>query len=240
MTLLSIVIPAHNEEHRLAATLDSIREFLENQEYEAEVLVVENGSTDRTAELALDAASQWASLRVIRETRAGKGLAVRSGMLAAAGTYRFICDADLSMPIEQVNRFLPPACSEYDIAIGSREVPGSVRYHEPELRHLVGRVYNLFVRMIAIPGLQDTQCGFKSFHHSVVPSLFSVQRLEGWAFDVELLYIAQKRSMRILEIPIDWYYKPGSRLHFLRDSIRMFSDLFKIRRSWRKGLYGPG
>jgi dolichyl-phosphate beta-glucosyltransferase len=237
MTILSIIIPAHNEEDRLAESLQRILAFLEDQPYEAEILVVENGSQDRTAEIALTIAEQHEQVHVIRESRAGKGLAVRTGMLAASGTYRFICDADLSMPIEQVNRFLPPACPEYAIAIGSREIAGSQRYNEPAIRHLIGRIYNLLVRIIAVPHIQDTQCGFKSFHRSVVETLFPLQRLEGWAFDVELLYIAQKRGMRILEIPIDWYYMPGSRIHILRDSIRMFSDLFTIRRNWRKGLY---
>ncbi len=237
MTTLSIIIPAHNEEDRLADSLHRILAFLEDQPYEAEILVVENGSQDRTAEIALSIAEKHEHLYVIRESRAGKGLAVRTGMLAASGTYRFICDADLSMPIEQVNRFIPPACPEYEIAIGSREIEGSKRYNEPPIRHLIGRIYNLLVRIIAVHHIQDTQCGFKSFHHSVVEALFPLQRLDGWAFDVELLYIAQKRGLRILEIPIDWYYMPGSRIHILRDSIRMFSDLFTIRRNWRKGLY---
>jgi len=237
MTRLSIIIPAHNEEERLPESLDRILAFLNTQTYESEVIVVENGSRDRTADIALAHAEHNPNLQVIIEKEAGKGLAVRSGMLAASGTYRFICDADLSMPIEQVNRFLPPACPEYDIAIASREIQGSKRYNEPEIRHLIGRVYNLLVRVIAVPGLQDTQCGFKSFHHSVVESLFPLQRLDGWAFDVELLYIAQKMGLNIIEIPIDWYYMPGSRINIFKDSIKMFSDLFAIRRGWRKGLY---
>jgi len=237
MALLSIIIPAHNEEERLARSLDKILDFLSQQEYDSEIIIVENGSTDRTQEIAQEYVSRFSNVQLIIKTQAGKGLAVRSGILAAEGTYRFICDADLSMPIEQVSRFLPPACEEYDIAIGSREVPGSMRYNEPETRHLIGRIYNLLVRLIALPDLQDTQCGFKCFHHTVVERLFSVQQLDGWAFDVELLFIAQKIGLHIIEIPIDWYYMPGSRIRILRDSVKMFSDLFTIRRNWRKGMY---
>ncbi|MBN1264858.1 MAG: glycosyltransferase family 2 protein [Anaerolineales bacterium] len=239
MAFLSIIIPAYNEEQRLADSLDKILAFLSRQKFTAEIIVVENGSCDRTAEIAQLYETRFPEVHLIQETRAGKGLAVRRGILAASGTYRFICDADLSMPIEQVTRFLPPVCKNYDIAIGSREVPGAMRYNEPESRHLIGRIYSLLVRLIALPGLQDTQCGFKCFHQTIVEPLFSVQQLDGWAFDVELLYIAQKRGMNIIEIPIDWYYRPGSRIRILRDSVNMFSDLFAIRRNWRQGKYEP-
>jgi dolichyl-phosphate beta-glucosyltransferase len=235
--LLSIIIPAHNEEHRITASLKKILDFLQTQPYEAETLVVENGSQDRTAEIVEEQARRHSNLHLLRETRAGKGLAVRRGMLEANGEYRFICDADLSMPIEEVNRFIPPQLTDFDIAIASREVPGAVRYGEPAYRHLVGRGFNLLVRTLTVPGIQDTQCGFKCFRAAIINDLFKAQVLDGWTFDVEVLFIAVKRGYRIVEIPIPWYYNPGSRVRLFRDTINMFTDLFRIRLNWQRGLY---
>ena len=235
--LLSIVIPAFNEEHRLPDTLTQVMEFLGGQEYSSEALVVENGSSDRTYEVALAAAQQYGQLRVLREAAAGKGRAVRRGMLEAKGSYRFICDADLSMPIEEVKRFLPPIAEDYDIAIASREVEGAVRYGEPAYRHWIGRVFNLLVRLIAVPEFQDTQCGFKCFKAEVAEELFPLQLLEGWTFDVELLFIALRKGLEVIEVPIPWYYNSGSRVRLMRDSIRMFSDIIRIRTNWSAGSY---
>ena len=159
---LSIVIPAHNEESRLPLALGQVFGFLEKQAYSAEVLVVENGSTDRTLEVAREFSQSHPGLRLLHEDTPGKGRAVQRGMLEALGDYRFFADTDFSMPVEQINRFLPPACI-CDIAIASREAVGAVRYGEPEFRHLTGRVYNFFIRWLVLPGLQDTQCGFKCF-----------------------------------------------------------------------------
>lgn len=234
---LSLIIPAHNEERRLPKTLSTVQQFLASQAYPSEVLVVENGSQDRTAQVVQAFAQEHPSFRLLREARRGKGLAVRRGMLEASGEYRFICDADLSMPIEQVNRFLPPARTEFDIAIASREVPGAVRYGEPTYRHWIGRVFNTLVRLLALPDFHDTQCGFKCFTASAAEALFPLQRLEGWSFDVEVLFLAVKRGCRVVEVPIPWYYNPGSRVSLLRDSWLMFTDLLRIRRNWRRGVY---
>ncbi len=236
---LSIIIPAHNEEHRIPTSLEKVLSFLDSQKYDAEVLVVENGSQDRTAEIVEVFVRRRPNVFLLRESRAGKGLAVRRGMLEARGEYRFICDADLSMPIEEVNRFLPPQLDGYDIAIASREVPGAVRYGEPMYRHFIGRGFNFLVRFLTVPDIQDTQCGFKCFRAGVAEDLFKAQRLDGWTFDVEVLYIAQKRGYKIVEVPIPWYFNPGSRVRLLRDTVAMFSDLFRIRRNWRKGMYDP-
>lgn len=234
---LSIIIPAHNEEQRLPISLPKVIAFLQQRPYEAELLVVENGSTDKTWAIAQKFAEQYPSLRVLREPNSGKGLAVRRGMLAAAGSFRFICDADLSMPIEQVSRFLPPQAPSYDIAIASREIPGARRIGEPLYRHWIGRAFNRLVRLITLPGIHDTQCGFKCFTSAAAEALFSIQTINGWTFDVEVLFIAARRGHRIIEIPIDWYYDPGSRVRMVRDSLRMLSDLFLIRRNARRGLY---
>jgi glycosyltransferase involved in cell wall biosynthesis len=235
--LLSIIIPAHNEEERLPDSLKKIMAFLQEQPYEAEVLVVNNGSHDRTAEVVKEFQLLHPNLTLVDEDRAGKGLAVRLGMNRAQGEYRFICDADLSMPIQEVNKFIPPTLEDFDIAIGSREVTGSVRYNEPQYRHWIGRIFNFFVRALAVPGFMDTQCGFKCFHHSVSEDLFQVQILDGWTFDVEVLFIALRRGYRIVEVPIQWYYFPASRIHVLKDSFNMFIDLFRIRLNWMKGHY---
>lgn len=235
--LLSIIIPAHNEQDRLPASLARIFTFLERQSYLSEVVVVENGSQDQTAQVVEAMTASHANLHLLREPLRGKGLAVRRGMLQARGEYRFICDADLSMPIEEVNRFLPPALEHVDIAIASREAPGAVRYGEPFHRHWFGRVFNLLVRTLAVPGFHDTQCGFKCLKAEVADDLFRVQRLDGWTFDVELLFVALKRGYRVVEVPIPWYYNPGSRVSLIRDSLAMLNDLFVIRRNWRAGLY---
>ncbi len=234
--LLSIVIPAHNEESRLPGTLEEVFAFLDAQTYPAEVLVVENGSEDRTFEVAQSFVPGHPSLRVLREEMRGKGLAVRRGMLEARGQYRFLCDADLSMPIAEVNRFLPPQLEDFDIAIGSREAPGSV-VTQPASRRRIGRVFNAIVRILALPGLRDTQCGFKCFSATVADDVFRRQRLDGMAFDVEVLRIARDRGYRILEVPITWNFDPDSRVRLFRDSFRMVAELLTIRRNARRGLY---
>jgi dolichyl-phosphate beta-glucosyltransferase len=161
-TFLSIIIPARNEEARLSRALGQVFAFLDRQEYPTEVVVVENGSQDRTLEVAQKFTHHFPNLRVFHEDQAGKGLAIRRGILEARGAYRFIADADFSMPAKEINRFLPPACTS-DIVIASREAPGAVRYDEPGYRHLTGRIFNLMIRMLVLPGLADTQCGFKCF-----------------------------------------------------------------------------
>ena len=237
LPLLSIIIPAHNEENRLPRSLEQIFSFLERQSYEAEVMVIENGSTDHTLELAQAFAASHKSLRVVHEPGRGKGLAVRRGMLEARGQYRFMCDADLSMPIEEVNKFLPPALPPFEVAIGSREVKGAVRYHEPFYRHFGGRLINLLIRLLILPKLQDTQCGFKCFRADVAMNLFQRQRLDGWSFDIEVLYLAECEGYHIVEVPVDWYYRSESKVSALRDAIRMISDIFLIRANMRHGLY---
>lgn len=236
---LSIVIPAHNEESRLPASLELVFEFLRKQPFTSEVLVVENGSSDRTYEIAQKYAKKYDDLRVIQNEIRGKGRAVQRGMKEAKGEYIFMCDADLSMPIEEVSKFIPPQLTDVDIAIGSREAPGSVRYNEPTYRHFTGRVFNTLIRWLVLPGLQDTQCGFKCIRADVARHILPYQTLMGWAFDVELLYIARHLGYNVVEIPIDWYFNADSKISVVRDSLRMFLDLLLIRRNARHGLYDP-
>jgi glycosyltransferase involved in cell wall biosynthesis len=235
--LLSIIVPAHNEENRLPQSVEAILEFVHAQPYESEIIIVENGSSDHTAQISQDYAARYPEIQALQEPVAGKGLAVRRGMLAAKGDFRFICDADLSMPIEEVNLFLPPQAPPFDIAIASREIPGAVRYDEPYYRHLIGRAFNLLVRIVTLPGLQDTQCGFKCFRAEAAEELFPLQTIAGWTFDVEILFIARTRGMQVIEIPINWYFNSGSRVRILRDSATMFADLFRIRLNNLKGVY---
>ena len=236
---LSIVIPAHNEESRLPGTLEQVFRFLEKQSFSSEVIVVENGSSDRTYEIAQEIAKQYPTLRVIQNDWRGKGLAVQRGVKEAKGEYVFLCDADLSMPIEEVSKFIPPQLQKVDIAIASREAPGAVRIHEPYYRHFTGRVFNTLIRLLVLPNLQDTQCGFKCVRADVARDIFRYQTLTGWAFDVELLYIARHHKYQVVEIPIHWYFNADSKISIFRDSLRMFLDLLLIRRNARRGLYDP-
>lgn len=194
---LSIIIPAYNEETRLPQTLAQALDFIQSQPYTSEVLVVENGSRDRTLQIAQEFAVAHERFLAIHEPERGKGRAVKRGMLLARGKFRFMCDADLSMPVGEITRFLPPQLDDYDIAIASREAPGAVRYNEPAYRHLGGRLINWMIRLLALPDLQDTQCGFKCLRDTVAEDLFASLSLTGWSFDVEMLYLARLRVIAL-------------------------------------------
>jgi len=176
-------------------------------------------------------------LKIIKEEGRGKGLAVRRGMLDSTGDYRFYCDVDFSMPVTEINHFIPPALQDMDIAIASREARGAVRYNEPAYRHLMGRVFNTMVRWMALPGLQDTQCGFKCFRAAVAEEIFSRQTMDGWSFDVEVLFIARRWGYRIIEVPIPWYYDSKSKVRAVADSVNMALSLIDMRRRARQGFY---
>ena len=235
---LSVVIPAYNEEARIAQTLETLAGYLQGRSYSWEVIVVDDGSQDGTARLAQAAADRDPRIRLVSLSHRGKGWAVKAGMLNAQGQHRFLADADLSMPIEHLERFLPPALPDVDIAIGSREAPGSRRFHEPLRRHLMGRVFNRMVRLLAVRGFSDTQCGFKRFEAQAAETLFAMQRAHGFGFDVEVLFLAQRMGMRIKDVPIDWYYEEGSKVKPLRDSFLMLKDIFAVRWSHARGKYG--
>ena len=226
---LSIIIPAFNEEARIRSTLDQVITFLASRPYSWEVVVADDGSTDATARLVSELAEGRPEVKILRLPHRGKGWAVKHGMLAATGAYRFLCDADLSMPIEQVERFLPPQCAEAAIVIGSREAPNSRRIGEPAPRHYMGRFYNWLVRWLAVPGIRDTQCGFKCFPGEQASVLFKRQRTNGFAFDVEILFLARQSGLTVTEIGIDWYFREHSKVRPLLDSMVMTWDLVKIR-----------
>ena len=234
---LSIVFPAYNEALRLPDTLEKTLAFVNSQPYPIEIVIAENGSDDDTLVVAQRFAAQTDIVNVLHLNQAGKGRAVQAGMLAARGAYRFVCDVDLSMPITEIPRFLPPQMDSADIVIASREAPGSVRYNEPYYRHFIGRIFNNLVRLLVLPQLQDTQCGFKCFNAKAVETLFPLVTIPGWTFDVEVLAIAYQRGYRVQELPIPWYYHPHSKVKVVRDSIRMALDLIEIRRKLRNGTY---
>ncbi len=234
---LSIILPALNEEQRLPRCLEQIDQFLQTQPYDAEVIVAENASTDRTAEITRAFMATHAYVKLITLPERGKGRAVKAGMLAATGEYRFICDVDLSMPVDEINKFLSPAADGCEINIATREGEGARRVDEPEYRHLMGRINNLIIKVMALPDFEDTQCGFKMFKGEVAQDLFSVQQMNGIGFDVELLFIAKRRGYSIREVPITWYFDADSRMRLVEDSLNILREIWDIRRNWRKGLY---
>ncbi|MHB1415131.1 MAG: dolichyl-phosphate beta-glucosyltransferase [Chloroflexota bacterium] len=245
---LSLIVPAYNEESRLPDSLAKIVSYLRKQDYEWEVVVANDGSEDGTAAVAERFAALDGRVRLLNLKHLGKAAAVRGGILKARGELVFICDADLSMPIEEVAKFLPAFAQGYDIAIGSREAVGAKRYGEPFYRHLMGRVFNRLVRLLTVGGFQDTQCGFKCLRAVVARDLFNRMRLYSddgrpikgpmvTGFDVELLFLALRSGYRVAEIPIDWYYAKGSKVNPVQDTFRMFGDVVKVRINDLRGQY---
>lgn len=236
---LSIIVPAYNEEQRLPKSLPQIIEFVKGQDYPIEIIVVDDGSIDRTAEIVEEFQQEAPFITLLQVEHGGKGHAVKAGMLQANGEFLFLCDSDLSMPIAEVTKFLPPALDGYDVAIASREVEGAHRYNEPAYRHLMGRVFNLIVRVLAVHGIQDTQAGFKCFRRDAARQLFPVQSIDGWGFDVEILFVAQSRGMRIVEVPINWYYANRSQVRPIQDTYHMLREVLKVRFNAWQGRYHP-
>ncbi len=238
--MLSIVIPAFNEEERLPETLGRVAEFAAGQGYGVEIIVVDTASTDRTAEIVEDFAKRYPFVRALREERRGKGAAVRKGMLAGRGDYLLICDADLAVPIEEANDLLSFLRDGYDIAIGSREVKGARRCNEPSYRHMMGRVFNLVVQLLLLPGIRDSQCGFKCFRRRVAEDLFRAGTIDGWGFDAEILYISRLRGYRLTEVPVTWHYGEKSKVNPFRDPWHMLQEVLRVRANGHSGTYAPG
>jgi dolichyl-phosphate beta-glucosyltransferase len=235
---LSIVIPAFNEERRLTSTLQAICDYLRRQPWDWEVRVVDDGSTDDTVRIVEAFASRERRVIVQREPHRGKGGAVKAGLMTARSEYRFICDADLSMPIHEISRFLPPFGGGYDVAIGSREGQAARRVGEPTHRHVMGRLFNFVVQRLVLPGIDDSQCGFKMFTGGAVASIFPLVTVTGWAFDVEALAIARAQGLRIVEVPIEWHYREESQVRMMRDGIEMLRELLRIRARVRRFTLG--
>ena len=235
---LSVIIPSFNEEQRLPETLTRIAAFIEAQEYSIELIVVDNASTDRTGKIIKDFSVRYRFIKYCYQATPGKGAAVKMGVLAGQGDYLLVCDADLSVPLEEIRNFLPPERDDFDVAIGSREMKGARRLGEPFYRHLMGRVFNLLVQVLIFPGINDTQCGFKCFRRATARDLFMASKIHGWCFDVEILYIARLKGARIVEVPVTWYYGEKSKVNPVRDTVRMFKELLEIRKNINAGIYG--
>ncbi len=234
---ISIIIPAYNEAQRLPAAIDTLIGYLDAHSEPTEVLIVENGSSDDTPRLAEEAARRDPRFRALHTTARGKGLAVRTGMLASRGQVSVFCDVDFSMPVEEVADLQKAIADGADVAIASREVPGARRIGEPARRHLMGRIFNWLVRALAVSGIEDTQCGFKAFRQEVARDVFTRSVVDGWAFDVEVLYLARRRGYRIREVPITWRYDPSSRVQPFRDTMAMLHELILIRWNALSGRY---
>lgn len=235
---LSIVVPAFNEESRIGGSIERLREFLEAFDRSWEILVVDDGSSDRTAEIVEEHAESDSRIRLLRAPHGGKGAAVKRGMMEAKGDWRFLSDADLSMPPENLERFFSGEDGEpeFDISIGSREAIGARRIDEPWVRHFLGRIYNWTVKVVALRGIEDTQCGFKLFSAEAAEAVFPVQRLNGWSFDVENLFIARKAGFTIGEVPIDWQYYEGSKVT-CAGSAAAYLEIYRVRLNHLLGRY---
>lgn len=234
---LSIIVPAFNEARRITRTLDAIRSVVPPLVSRWEVRVVDDGSTDGTATHVAHAAAGDPRIVLQREPHRGKGAAVRAGMLAARSALRFMCDADLSMPLSELPRFLAEVPGRADIAIGSREGAGATRINEPAYRHYTGRLFNAIVQRGAVRGIEDTQCGFKLFSGDAADRVFSRSTIDGWAFDVEALTIARQLGLRIVPLPIEWHYGEFSHVSMVSDSFRMIRDVWRIRLNAARGRY---
>jgi dolichyl-phosphate beta-glucosyltransferase len=228
--MLSVVIPAFNEERRIGESLKKIMAFLGAQPYRSEIIVADDGSRDGTVALCENTLKNF-SHKIIRNTENhGKGFVVRQGMMLGDGEYLLFTDADLSTPIEEVTGFIAALQQGYDVVIGSRDLETSkVEIHQNLLREGMGKAFNLFARAMSFKGIADSQCGFKCFKREVARDLFGRQKLDGFSFDAEILYLAQKRKYRILEAPVVWRNSFQSRVKLLRDPLNMLIDLMRIR-----------
>jgi len=228
---VSVIIPAFNEERRLPATLGKIHRYFENKDYSYEVLVVDDGSTDNTAERIEDYIKMHNSTRLIRNgINKGKGYSVKNGFLQANGDYLLFSDADLSTPIEEIDKFSGYLREGYDVAIGSRGLKESdIQVHQPWFREMMGKAFNILVRLLSLRGFKDTQCGFKCFTRKAALEICKRQRMERFSFDVEMLYIAKKLGYKVKEVPVRWVNEPETKVKAVRDSVNMFFDLLRIR-----------
>ena len=235
---LSIIIPAYNEEQRLPGTLEKIAHFLENEPISAEVLVVNDGSSDKTVAAAESFRGKIPQLRVLSNAaNRGKGYSVRHGSLEARGRIALFTDADLSSPIEE-SRKLIAALKTYDVAIGSRAMDRSlIEVHESLFREFAGIIFNRIVRFILRLPFVDTQCGFKAFRRERCRILFEQQTIEGFGFDPELLYLARHHGLTTVEVPVRWAHSPATKVSMTRDSLQMFLDVFAIRWNSLRGRY---
>jgi dolichyl-phosphate beta-glucosyltransferase len=239
MIKLSVIIPAYDEAGRIGPTLSRIHEYLAGTGLDHEIIVVDDGSQDQTREVVRRAASDIPTLRIIENgVNRGKGYSVKRGFLESSGELALFSDADLSTPIEELGRFLPEMEKGADAVIGSRALRDSdIIKRQPLHRMLMGKTFNKIVRILAVRGIVDTQCGFKLFRRAAFRPIFKAQRVERFAFDVELLFLADKKGLNVKELPVRWINSPLSKVHILRDSSRMLMDVIGIRLRYLAGGY---
>lgn len=235
---LSVVVPAYNEERRIGKTLAAMRQFLDNQSYTYEVIVVNDGSKDTTEAVVNIIAEGWPQLKFISNPiNRGKGAVVRQGVLAARGRYILFSDADNATPIDQINKLLFYA-DKYPVVVGSRYCAGA-KVHIPQSRHriILSRASNLLIRILAVPGIYDTQCGFKLFERNAGQNIFANVRLDRFGFDFEALVIARHLGYRFKEVGIDWYNDMESKVRTGREALRTLRDLFRVKLNLINGRY---
>lgn len=238
-TQLSVVVPAYNEELRLETPLRDICSYCSNMYDGFEVIVVDDGSQDRTSELVRDLSASFPEIKLIRLAKnRGKGYAVRTGVVNANGDYILFTDADGATPIAEIARLEAALGQGASLAIGSRVLNSSETHVDARFyRRLMGRTYHMLVSALTVRGIQDTQCGFKLLHAKVAHDLFSRMRMDGFSFDVEVLLMAQRQGYTIAEVPVNWMHQPGSRVNLLLDSLAMARDLFVIKTLCLHGAY---
>ena len=237
----SIVVPAHNEADRILPHLRSIATFLRDRGQPFEILVVDDGSTDDTVTAVETLASSTPEIQLLRAPlRQGKGAAVRRGMQAAIGRLQLFTDADGATPIQELTRLEQAVVDGADVAIGSRSLASRLPNYAVQTRWyrtILSYLFNTLIQERGLRGIADTQCGFKLFRQTVAADLFGVSAIDGYGFDVELLYVAQQRGYRIAEIPVNWSHQPGSKFRVIRDGLAMLRELAVIRQNWTKGYY---
>ncbi len=235
----SIIVPAYNESERVRATLDRILAHAAEQCWRAEVLVVNDGSRDDTAEIIRQYAAHHPAVRLLENPgNKGKGYSVRHGMTAAKGRLLLFTDADLSAPIEEAGKLFAAIRNGADVAIGSRWLRSELQTEkQPLYRQLFGRIFNLLLRMMLGLRFHDTQCGFKAFTRDAAQAIFPRQRIERWGFDPEVLFLAGRMGLKVAEVPVEWAHDPRSKIHPVRDGLRMFGEIVKIRWNWLAGRY---
>jgi len=228
---LSVVVPAFNEEERIRASLIRMLAYFDAQDYDYEILVVDDGSADKTREIVEEAVAGHSNVRLLHyDANRGKGYAVRYGMLRATGDHVLFSDADLATPIEEFEKLYAALREGRDIAIGSRDVPGAqLERRQSPFREFGGKLFNRCVQVIAVPGIRDTQCGFKLFTRAAAQNIFSRCQIDNFSFDVEVLYLGRQLGYSIAEVPVRWAHQEGSKVRFLRDALRMLKTLFRIR-----------
>ena len=239
MPTYSIIIPAYNEGARLGTTLDRVLNYVAAQRWDAEVIVVNDGSRDQTPDLVRSYAQTHPALRLLENPgNRGKGYSVRNGMLHAAGEILLFSDADLSSPIEEAIKLFAAIRSGADIAIGSRWLQPELQAHRQSvLRQVYGRIFNLALRILLGLNFKDTQCGFKAFTRKAAQTIFPLQEIERWGFDPELLYLARRSGLKVKEVAVVWSHSEGTRINPLRDGLRMFAEVLKIRWNALMGKY---